>query len=125
MNGSTVARSGDLVVDARSLASAFAGVAVQRMTKLLGGDLTLLVGKFDAINGLNVVWRDGAAHILTVKVGSIWLDQRRSIFSAGSMTYPRIKVVPQTPGKVTVNGMSSLGAILVGAFATLGAVTFG
>ncbi len=41
------------------------------------------------------------------------------------MTYPRIKVVPQTPGKVTVNGMSSLGAILVGAFATLGAVTFG
>jgi len=68
VNGSTVARSGDVVVDARSQASACAGVALQQMTQSLGGDLTLLVGKFDAINGLNVVWHDGAAHSLTIKV---------------------------------------------------------
>ena len=114
------------VVNARSQASVCAGVAVQRMTQSLGGNLTLLVGKFDTINGLNNVYRDRAAHIATVMAGIIWFDQQRSIFSAGSMTDPQIKAVPSTPGKVTVNGMSSLGAsILAGAFATLGAVIFG
>ncbi len=111
MNGSTVARSGDLVVDARSQASACAGVAVQRMTQSLGADLTLLVGKFDAINGLNVLWRDGAAHTLTIKVeGASGSANKDLTFSAGTTIDPQIGVALQTPGKVTVNGMSSLGA---------------
>jgi len=127
VNGSTVARSGDLVVDARSQASACAGVAVQRMTQSLGADLTLLVGKFDAINGLNVLWRDEAAHTLTIKVeGASGSANKDLAFSAGTTIDPQIGVALQTPGKVTVNGMSSLGAsIQAGAFATSGAVNFG
>ncbi|WP_166804403.1 hypothetical protein [Cryobacterium algoritolerans] len=47
-------------------------------------------------------------------------------FSAGTTIDPKIKVVRQSPGKVTVNGTSSLGAsIQAGAFATSGAVNFG
>ena len=127
MNGSTAARSRDLVVDVRSQASACAGVAVQRMTQSLGADLTVLVGKFDAINGLNVVWRDGAAHTLTIKVeGASGSANEDLTFSAGTTIDPKIGVALQTPGKVTVNGTSSLGvAILAGAFATSGAVNFG
>ena len=37
VNGSTMATSGDLVVDARSQASACAGVALQQRTLSLGG----------------------------------------------------------------------------------------
>jgi hypothetical protein len=127
VNGSTVFTSGDLVVDARSQASACAGVALQQMTLSLGGNLTLLVGKFDAINGLNVVSRDGAAHTLTVKVeGASGSTNKDLTFSAGTTIDPKIKVALQTPGKVTVNGTSSLGAsIQASAFATSGAVNFG
>ena len=93
------------------------------MTQSLGTDLTLLVGKFDAINGLNVVWRDGAAHTLTIKVeGASGSANKDLTFSAG----PKIGVALQTPGKVTVNGTSSLGvSIQAGAFATSGTVNFG
>ena len=127
VNGSTVFTSGDLVVDARSQASACAGVAFQQMTLSLGGNLTLLVGKFDAINGLNVVSRDGAAHTLTIKVeGASGSTNKDLSFSAGTTIDPKIKVALQTPGKVTVNGTSSLGAsIQAGAFTTSGAVNFG
>ena len=71
------------------------------MTLSLGGDLTLLVGKFDA-------------------------TKNDLTFSAGTTIDPNIKVALQTPGKVTVNGTSSLGvSIQAGAFATSGAVNFG
>jgi hypothetical protein len=80
------------------------------LTLSLGGDLTL-VDKFDAINGLNVVSRDGAAHTLTIKVEG-----------ASGPT----KVLLQTPSKVTVNGASSLDtSIQAAAFATSGAVNHG
>ena len=127
VNGSTVSTSGDLVVDARSQASACAGVALQQMTLSLGGNLTLLVDKFDAINGLNVVSRDGAAHTVTIKVeGASGSTNKDLSFSAGTTIDPKIKVLLQTPGKVTVNGTSSLGAsIQAGAFATSGTVNFG
>jgi len=97
------------------------------MTQSLGGDLTLLVGKFDAINGLNVVWRDGAAPTLTIKVeGASGSTNKDLTFSAGTTIDPKIGVALQTPGKVTVNETSSLGAsILADAFATSGAVNFG
>ena len=115
------------MVDARSQASACAGVVLQQMTLSLGGNLTLLVGKFDAINGLNVISRDGAAHTLTIKAeGASGLANKDQTFSAGTTIDPKIKVFLQTPGKVTVNGTSSLGAsIQAGAFATSGAVSFG
>ena len=97
------------------------------MTQSLGADLTLLVGKFDAINGLNVLWRDEAAHTLTIKVeGASGSANKDLTFSAGTTIDPQIGVALQMPGKVTVNGMSSLGAsIQAGAFATSGAVNFG
>jgi len=97
------------------------------MTLSLGGDLTLIVDKFDAINGLNVVSRDGATHTLTVKVeGASGSTNNDLSFSAGTTIDPKIKVFLQTPGKVTVNGTSSLGAsIQAGSFATSGAVNFG
>ena len=63
-----MAMSGDLVVDARSQASACAGVALQQMALSRGGNLTLLVGKFDTINGLPVISRDGVAHTVTIKI---------------------------------------------------------
>ena len=127
VNGSTASTSSDLVVDARSSASSCAGVALQQMTLSLGGDLTLIVDKFDAINGLNVVSRDGATHTLTVKVeGASGSTNNDLSFSAGTTIDPKIKVFLQTPGKVTVNGTSSLGAsIQAGSFATSGAVNFG
>ena len=127
MNGSTVSTSGDLVVDAQSQASACAGITLQQMTLSLGGNLTLLVGKFDAINGLNVVSRDGAAHTLTFKVeGASGSTNNDLTFSAGTTIDPKIKVALQTPGKVTVNGTSSLGVLIqASAFATSGAVNFG
>jgi len=97
------------------------------MTQSLGADLTLLVGKFDAINGLNVLWRDGAAHTLTIKVeGASGSANKDLTFSVGTTIDPKIGVALQTPGKVTVNRTSSLGlSIQAGAFATSGAVTFG
>ena len=127
MNGSAVSTSGGLVVDARSQASACDGVAVQRMTQSLGGNLTLLVGKFDVINGLNAVSRDGAAHTLTMKVEGASASTNNDLtFSAGTTINLKIKAALQTPGKVTVNGTSSLGAsIQTGAFATSGTVNFG
>ena len=77
--------------------------------------------------GLNVVWRDGAAHTLTIKVeGASGSTNKDLTFSAGTTIDPKIKVALQTPGKVSVNGTSSLGvSILAGAFDTSGAVTFG
>ena len=77
--------------------------------------------------GLNVVWRDGAAHTLTINVeGASGSTNNDLTFSAGTTIDPKIKVALQTPGKVTVNGTSSLGAsIQAGAFTTSGAVNFG
>lgn len=54
VNGSTVTTTGDLFIDARRPASGCSAVALQQMTLSLGGDLTLVVDKFDAINGLHV-----------------------------------------------------------------------
>ena len=77
--------------------------------------------------GLNVVWRDGAAHTLTIKVeGASGSTNNDLTFSAGTTIDPKIGVALKTPGKVTVNGTSSLGVtIQAGAFATSGAVNFG
>jgi hypothetical protein len=75
VNGPTVSTSGDLVVDARSQASACAGVDLQQMTLSLGGNLTLLVGKFDVINGLNGITRRSRSHLDYQRRGSIWLGQ--------------------------------------------------
>ena len=47
-------------------------------------------------------------------------------FSAGTTIEPKIKVALQTPGKVTVNGTSSLGVLIqTSALATSGTVNFG
>jgi hypothetical protein len=47
-------------------------------------------------------------------------------FSPATQIDPKIKVVLQTPGAVTINGTSSLNATVVsGSFATSGAVTLG
>ena len=91
------------------------------------GDLTLLVRKFDAINGLNVVSRDGAAHTVMIEVeGASGSTNKDLTFLAGTTIDPKIGIAFRTPGKVTVNGTSSLGVpIRVGALATSGAVTFG
>jgi hypothetical protein len=77
--------------------------------------------------GINVVWRDGAANTLTIKVEEASGSTKNDLtFSAGTTIDPKIGAALQTPGKVTVNGTSSRRvSILAGAFATLGAVTFG
>ena len=97
------------------------------MTLSLGGDLTLVVDKFDAVNGLNVVSRDGAAHTLTIKVeGAADSTNKDLTFSAATTIDPKVRVLLQTPGKVVVNGTSSLGAsIQAGSFAVSGAVNLG
>ena len=82
---------------------------------------------FNAISGLNFVSRDGAAHTLTInREGAAGSTNKDLTFSAGTTIDPKIKVALQTPGKVTVNGTSSLGvSILAGALATSGTVNFG
>ena len=64
---------------------------------------------------------------VTIKVeGASGSTNKDLSFSVGTTIDPKIKVVLQSPGKVTVNGTSSLGAsIQAGAFATSGAVNFG
>ena len=64
---------------------------------------------------------------MTIKVeGASGSTNNDLTFSAGTTIDPKIKVVLQTPGKVTFNGTSSLGvSIQAGAFAASGAVTFG
>jgi hypothetical protein len=63
---------------------------------------------------------------LTIKVeGASGSTNNDPSFSAGTTIDPKIKVVLQSPGKVAVNGTSSLGAsIQAGAFATLGSGEF-
>lgn len=68
MNGSSVSTAGDLFVDARPAVSGCAAIALQQMTVNLRGDLTLVVGKFDALNGIHIVSADGLPHVVTVRV---------------------------------------------------------
>lgn len=127
VNGSTVSTTGDLFVDARQPASGCLAVALQQMTLSLGGDLTLVVGKFDAINGLHVVSADGTPHALTIKVeGTGGTTNTDLSFSASTTVDPLIKVALQTPGKVTINSPATLNASIVsGGLATSGAVILG
>ena len=64
---------------------------------------------------------------MTIKVeGASGSTNNDLSFSAGTTIDPKIKVALQTPGKVTVNGRSSLGvSVQASAFATSGAVNFG
>ncbi|TFC05053.1 hypothetical protein E3O42_04145 [Cryobacterium adonitolivorans] len=82
------------------------------------------MSKFDAINGLNVVSRDGSAHTLTIKVeGASGSTNKDLTFSPTTMIDPKVKVLLQTPGKISANGTSSMHAsIQSGGFATSGAV---
>lgn len=96
------------------------------MTLSLRGDLTLIVGKFSTASGLNVASGDGATHTLTIKVEGGGSTNKDLAFSAATTIDPKVKVLLQTPGKVIVNGTSSLGAsIQAGSFATSGAVNLG
>ena len=73
------------------------------------------------------VLTDCAANTLTIKVEEASGSTNKDLtFPAGTTIDPKIGVLLQTPGKVTVNGTSSLGAsIQAGAFTTSGAVNFG
>ena len=73
------------------------------------------------------VLTDGAAHTLTIKAEAASGSTNNDLFfSAGTTIDPKIKVLLQTPGKVTVNGTSSLDtSIQAGAFAASGTVNFG
>lgn len=107
VNGSTVTTTGDLFIDARQPASGCLGVALQQMTLSLGGDLTLVVDGFDAVNGLHVASADGNPHTLTIKVGGTAAANANFTFSASTTVDPEIKVSLQAPGKVTINGTST------------------
>jgi hypothetical protein len=126
VNGSTVTTTGDLFIDARRPASGCSAVALQQMTLSLGGDLTLVVDKFDAINGLHVASADGNPHTLTIKVEGSAATNANLTFSAATTVDPVIKVALQTPGKVTLNGTSTLNTSIVsGGLTTSGAVILG
>jgi hypothetical protein len=70
---------------------------------------------------------DGTPHTLTIKVeGTGGTTNTDLTFSASTTVDPAIKVALQTPGKVSVNGPSTLNAsILSGGLATSGAVILG
>lgn len=126
VNGSTVTTTGDLFIDARQPASGCSAVALQQMTLSLGGDLTLVVDRFDAISGLRVATADGNPYTLTIKVEGTAGANANLTFSAVTTVDPEIKVALQTPGKVTINGTSTLNASIVsGGLATSGAVLLG
>ena len=73
------------------------------------------------------VLTDCAAHTLTIRVeGASGSTNNDLTFPAGTTIDPKIGVVLQTPGKVTVHGTSSLGvSIQAGAFTASGTVNFG
>jgi|GEM_PF-2952570 len=126
VNGSTVSTTSDLFVDARQAASGCSGVALQQMTLSLGGDLTLVVGRFDAVNGLHVTSANGNPHTLSIRAEGGTGSGKDFTFPASTAADPTIRVVLQTPGKVTIDGTSILSATIVsGNVATFGRVIVG
>jgi len=73
------------------------------------------------------VLTDGAAHTLTIRAeGASGSTNNDLSFSSATTIDPKVKVLCQTPGKVTVNGTSTLDtSIQAGAFATSGTASFG
>ena len=127
VNGATLTVSTATVVDARLATSGCASISMQQMTVALGADLTVYSDGFKSVNGLHVVSSDGLPHTIRVIVpGPIsgCATAGEITLSTGSTFDSSIRTELYTPGKVTLNGTTSLhGSSASGCFAAVGTST--
>ncbi len=125
VNGADVTVAGDTVIDARTVTSACAGVALQGMSLHLSGDLTIVADGFSTVGNFTVVSADGQPHRLRVLVpASVRTAGPGVSFAKGAVLDPAIRVAVEAPGKVSVQGLTAFtGTVSAGTFVSTGTVT--
>lgn len=126
VNGSTVTVVGDTVIDARQASSGCTGVTLQSMTLRVSGDVVLIANSFSGINGLRIESADGAPHTVRLLVPGEQVacaSAHTVSLSAATVVTPDITLRVMTPGKVAMNGTTTLrGSIAAGCVAASGNV---
>ncbi len=128
VNGPSATVTGNTVIDARQATSRCAGVTLQQMTVKLSGDLTIIADKFSSANGLMFTSTDGQSHTVRVLVpGESACSSGRDVsLQAGTVSSDHIRFDVSAPGRLTVNGTSSIsGNVNAGCFSSSGTVTIG
>lgn len=128
VNGPNATIIGNTVIDARQATSGCAGVALQQMTVKLAGDLTIVADKFSSTNGLTFTSTDGQAHTVRILVpgASACSSGHDVTLQAGTVSGDHIQLDVTAPGRLTVNGTSSVGGnVNAGCFSSSGTVTIG
>ncbi len=128
VNGPNATVTSNTVIDARQATSGCAGVTLQQMTVKLAGDLTIVADKFSSTNGLTFTSTDGQAHTVRILVpGASACSSGHDVsLQAGTVSGDHIQLDVTAPGRLTVNGTSSVGGnVSAGCFSSSGTVAIG
>jgi len=110
VSGNTVSVATATLVDARLSAGGCGGVALQQMTVSLSANLTLVADKFDAIGGVKFVSADGRDHVVRIYLPGIanCRGGHDLTLQAGTVADPHISLNVLAPGKLTMNGPTTV-----------------